>query len=295
MPLKAWNFPKEGSGMPQQERKDEMKKLEAIIFTIVILSGLILLAGCSGTGYPGFKLTPVDYAIDPPDLDPSSRKPPQKAPLEITVELLPNVNYKPHRIPVKVVFTNKLSTEQDLLLITHKDRKSIESFSISCCEENGDVASCFAGLPTWNPESKVSNHVKLEPEGKYGIKLELSELLSPELKPGKYKLELEYTTGLGENSLENVIKAKSAVLEINGPDNIMKEGYISRKQALEIAKKENTIKYDWWGSIDVELDEGIYTVTFPIRLPKNSLGPDFASKIVIDAKTGEVISQIMGN
>ncbi len=265
------------------------------IFTIGIIASPLLLSGCNGMGYPRFNLAPVDYAIEPPDIDPSSRKPPQQVPLEITIELLSDVNYKPYRIPLKIIFTSKLSSEQDLLLITDKDSKRIESLHISCREENGEAASCFAGLPGRKPERENLNLVKLGPSEKYEMKIELSDLVRPQLKPGKYKLDLEYMPEYGENCWKNVIKAKSALLEINGPDNIMKEGYISRKQALEIAKKENTLKYDRWGTIDVELDEGIYTVTFPIRLPKDTLGPDFASQIVIDAKTGEVISHLIGN
>jgi hypothetical protein len=271
-------------------KKDKMHwSSHGIIVTIMLLSGSCWI------GYSSSGLAPARHAIPTSDIAPSSKKPPKTVPIEISIELEPSVIYKPHRIPLKIIFTSKLSSEQDLLLITDKNSKRIESFHISCKGENERSVSSFAGLPWRNPDRKIFNHVKLKPGGKYEIKIELSDILSPRLKPGKYRLELEYMTEYGENCWKNVIKAKTALLEINGPDNIMKEGYISRKQAFEIAKKENTIKYDWWGTIYMELDEGKYVVTFPIRLPKNSLGPDYASQIVIDAKTGEVISRIMGN
>jgi len=67
---------------------------------------------------------------------------------------------------------------------------------------------------------------------------------------------------------------------------------ISREEAISIALKANIMKYDKSGNIEVLLKEGIYTVILPVNLPPNSVGPDFAAKVEIDAESGKVLSLI---
>ena len=71
--------------------------------------------------------------------------------------------------------------------------------------------------------------------------------------------------------------------------------YISREKALEIARKANMMNYDKSQEIRIYLAGGIYTIIFPIKLPPGALGPDYAAKIEIDAKSGKVISVMAGS
>ena len=55
------------------------------------------------------------------------------------------------------------------------------------------------------------------------------------------------------------------------------------------------MNYDKSQEIRIYLAGGIYTIIFPIKLPPGALGPDYAAKIEIDAKSGKVISVMAGS
>ena len=72
---------------------------------------------------------------------------------------------------------------------------------------------------------------------------------------------------------------------------------ISRDEALRIAREavEGTYEYDHDGEIVVALDGGQYIITFPVDLPEGSLGPDYAARVTIDARSGEIIQLLVGS
>ena len=74
--------------------------------------------------------------------------------------------------------------------------------------------------------------------------------------------------------------------------------FISREQAIQIAKDANIMEYDRSQSIEAELMDDQYIVTFPVNKrtePGTSyLGPDYAAQYWIDAKTGEVLRVKLG-
>ena len=72
---------------------------------------------------------------------------------------------------------------------------------------------------------------------------------------------------------------------------------ISKQAALEIAKKEihGAMNYTKSLAIRVELQDATYIVTFPFYLPPNACGPEYAARVWIDAKTGEVRNFLVGS
>jgi len=73
---------------------------------------------------------------------------------------------------------------------------------------------------------------------------------------------------------------------------------IPREQAIAIATKAHNMAYDRSGQIEVELKNGQYIVTFPIdkstKPGTRYRGPDYAARIWLDAKTGEVLEAKVG-
>ena len=74
---------------------------------------------------------------------------------------------------------------------------------------------------------------------------------------------------------------------------------ISEEQAIQIAKDVNQMEYDRSQPITVELLNGQYIITFPVDMSAppgmHRLGPDFAARYWIDAKTGEVLRGLLGS
>ncbi|AGA28427.1 PepSY domain-containing protein [Singulisphaera acidiphila] len=72
---------------------------------------------------------------------------------------------------------------------------------------------------------------------------------------------------------------------------------ISRSEAIAIAlNTDNARKLLPKGTpIEVELADKTYTVTFGVIVTHPMPGPDFLSKIKIDARTGRVTAKIIGN
>jgi hypothetical protein len=118
----------------------------------------------------------------------------------------------------------------------------------------------------------------------------------PKLNPGKYKVVVEYLNRNDKNKLIVVKCSGPLLLEIMGPDEKMQEGYITKAEALEIAKDAiKKIKHDESLEPTITLDRGIYTVVFPIYVPLGTFGPDYAGKVEIDAKSKEVVRVSMGS
>lgn len=151
------------------------------------------------------------------------------------------------------------------------------------------------------PGGKISlipdnyRYIILNPKEMFGIKINLSEIF-PKLKPGKYKIKIQYNNQYGKDCFKGSIEAKNKLtIVIAEPDNKFEQGYISEEQAISIAKKAHHMKYDKTQPLKTSLDEGIYTVIFPNKLPPGAIGGDYAAKIKIDAKTGKVLQVLVGS
>jgi hypothetical protein len=75
---------------------------------------------------------------------------------------------------------------------------------------------------------------------------------------------------------------------------------MSREQAIAIASGAHNMDYDRTAQISVDLTNGQYIVTFPVKKPDLQpgtrwRGPDYAAKIWIDAKTGKVMKAMVGS
>lgn len=73
---------------------------------------------------------------------------------------------------------------------------------------------------------------------------------------------------------------------------------ISRQDALEAARESirGRMKYDETRETHVELEDGQYIVTFPIReLGPTERGPDYAARVWVDAWTGDVVNVLAGS
>ena len=113
------------------------------------------------------------------------------------------------------------------------------------------------------------------------------------MKAGKYYIQIHY----GHFDLQDkYITLYSSKLIPYLISTKQQDKIISESEAIDIALKANMLNYDKAGKIRVTLERGIYTVILPFHpLPRNSIGPDFAAKIKIDAKTGKVISIMAGS
>ena len=74
---------------------------------------------------------------------------------------------------------------------------------------------------------------------------------------------------------------------------------ISRDQAISIASTVHNMEYYRDGKMEVELKDNQYIVIFPIdkraKPGTRYLGPDYAAKVWIDAKTGKVMKVMVGS
>ena len=146
-------------------------------------------------------------------------------------------------------------------------------------------------------DAGLLNYITIPQGHEIEIPLMLNEIISPALLPGEYKITMSYKNRLGENCLKGAAKAANE-LNITIPEEVEdtpKPEYISKEQAVSIARKVNQMKYDQSQEISVFLKNGIYTVEFPNKLEKGVRGADFSSKIMINASTGEVLSVTIGN
>ena len=90
--------------------------------------------------------------------------------------------------------------------------------------------------------------------------------------------------------------SKSSDLSLLEIGNYKKPPNINFIDAIIIAYHANLLKYDSESRIMVKLKDNIYLVTFPSeKLPPGTTGGDFAARIAIDAKSGEVISIMAGS
>lgn len=99
--------------------------------------------------------------------------------------------------------------------------------------------------------------------------------------------------GCGEPALEFKVRGQAGNDARKGVDAPM----ITHAEAVEIALNTDNARerLPKGTPIDVEWEDGIYTVTFGNVTPRDIPSADFISKIKIDAKTGRVTAKIIGN
>ncbi|MDD4181511.1 MAG: PepSY domain-containing protein [Victivallaceae bacterium] len=213
---------------------------------------------------------------------------------KINIELVPNVLYKPHRIPVKVTFTNNQDKPIRLLKLTDKNGRYLHALSFGCYDKQGRAQTGSGFTPKNPPKDDLLEYISLNPKEFWGVEIDISKLLRPRPEPGEYRLELRYHNLYGDKCVKGLIKAENTLtIALAEPDNKLKLGYISKEEAVAIAKKAYSMQYDKNQSLKISLDEGIYTVVFPVDIPKDTWGPSYAAKVKIDAETGKVL-QVLG-
>jgi len=71
---------------------------------------------------------------------------------------------------------------------------------------------------------------------------------------------------------------------------------IGAVRALDLAVEDTKgMPFDESGEITVRLDSDHYVVTFPIKVEPGARGPDFAFRIYLNPKNGEITYRVQGN
>ena len=71
---------------------------------------------------------------------------------------------------------------------------------------------------------------------------------------------------------------------------------ITQAEAIEIARKEidGKIEIEENAPITAELKTNQYVITFGCNLPPDTLGPDYAAQVTVDAISGKIVSVMAG-
>ncbi|OGN87557.1 MAG: hypothetical protein A2158_07355 [Chloroflexi bacterium RBG_13_46_14] len=71
---------------------------------------------------------------------------------------------------------------------------------------------------------------------------------------------------------------------------------ITQDEAIGIARKEieGKIEIEENAPITAELENNQYIVTFGCILPPDTLGPDYAARVTIDAISGKIVNVLAG-
>lgn len=219
--------------------------------------------------------------------------------IEIKLMLCEKHRYTIDNIPVFVNIKNNNSVPVKLLSPYDKKGKYLSGFEFICvrADKSWESTSIFEQSRDIN-NLDFLNYIDILPDHEESILIMLNEILTPKLLlPGEYKITMAYRNILGENFLVGHVKAVNEVSVVIGDEveETPKPEYISKAEAINIAIKTNKLEYDKSQEIKVFLKDGIFTVTFPFKLPKGARGPDFSSKIKIEAKTGKIVSVMVGN
>lgn len=192
-----------------------------------------------------------------------------------------------------ISFTNISPTESEVLL--QKDVSTIiRNINIELYDKNKamllsikpDSEGCH--FPDWK--------MLLPARVSIAVPLPLDTVLFDEnIKYGRYFIRIHY--GYFDVNKKYIILYSSQLTPYSVSEKQpIQDKNISEDEAKAIAIKANRLNYDKSKDIQVSLKNGIYTVIFPFRtLPPNSIGPDFAAKVEIDAKSGKVLSVMAGS
>ena len=218
--------------------------------------------------------------------------------VEINILKQKDFEYRINEVPIIVNIKNNGDVPLKLLYPYDAKGNYLCVFNFTCICKNmrwESVSPVEKRADLIHP--KNFKYIEILPKKDADIKVMLDKILIPELFPGNYTITMTYHNKMGGDCFIGAIKARNKIdiTILDEKEDEPKPGYISKAEAETIAKKENQCRYDTSQKIKVFLKNGIYTVTFPNKLPQNSLGPDFAAKIKIDAKTGKVISIMAGS
>ncbi len=211
--------------------------------------------------------------------------------LEIKVEKsIADEDYRSKQIPLTVSLINTGNTPLQVPQFDLNSPYEVSTlFRFNFLEED-NVTLHNDLFESTKHKKQEQRFVELAPGKSLDFSIEVSRIMFPRPEPGKYKVAVEYLNRNDKNKLIVVKCSPPLLLEIMGPDEKMREGYITKAEAIEIAKDAmKTIKHDESLKPAITLDRGIYTVIFPIYAPPGTLGPGYAGKIGIDAKNKIVV------
>ncbi|MBO4630436.1 MAG: PepSY domain-containing protein [Lentisphaeria bacterium] len=190
-----------------------------------------------------------------------------------------------------ISFTNIGTCENEILL--NKDISIIrDNIEVKFYDEKTHFL--FSVKPDFHKRRLPDWKILMPAQASIVIPFSLDNIfLEKNMKAGKYYIQIHY----GHFDLQDkYIILYSSKLIPYLISTKQQDKIISESEAIDIALKANMLNYDKAGKIRVTLERGIYTVILPCHpLPPNSVGPDFAAKIKIDAKTGKVISIMAGS
>ena len=218
--------------------------------------------------------------------------------LEIKVEKsIADEDYRSKQIPLTVSLINTGNTPLQVPQFDLNSPYEVSTFfRFNFLEEDNVTLHSSLNRNTKKHKKQEQRFVELAPGKSLDFSIEVSRIMFPRPEPGKYKVAVEYLNRNDKNKLIVVKCSPPLLLEIMGPDEKMREGYITKAEAIEIAKDAmKTIKHDESLQPQITLDRGIYTVIFPIYVPLGTFGPDHAGRVEIDAKSKKVVRVSMGS
>ncbi|MBS1372264.1 MAG: hypothetical protein HPZ91_20155 [Lentisphaeria bacterium] len=146
-------------------------------------------------------------------------------------------------------------------------------------------------------EQHQQNKFRLLPNESLCIEFCLCDFLSPEKLTGKFNLYLEFSSQSYYGDSGDFLLFSPLNIELP-PDN--KDSFISIIDAMRVAqnalseemkeviRKENTPPI-------VSYANKVFTVTYPYKSLPVRRGPDFLFRVMIDAKSGKVLSMLGGS
>ena len=217
--------------------------------------------------------------------------------LEIKTEKsIADENYKSKQIPLKISLINTGNAPLQVPQFDLNSSSEVSNFFRFNFLDENNVSLRSSLIKSTKHKKQEQKFIELAPRKSLDFSINISEIMLPKLKPGKYKVVVEYLNRNDKNKLIVIKCSPPLLLEIMGPDEKMQEGYITKAEAIEIAKDAmKKIKHDESLQPKITLDCGIYTVIFPIYVPSGTFGPDYAGKVEIDARSKKVVRVFMGS
>ena len=212
-------------------------------------------------------------------------------PISLEVATAPGAICKQRHIPLKLTFKNNSKTQQTLFI--GKDRYlGFEIFSKD--EKKVSSPSCYL------PSDQI---IELAPGKAWTLDVELCKGVYKTFLIGKVNLLAIYSKikkDENEKYYTGTIASDPIEFEILPPDEKMEKGYISKEDAIRIARPKvardlESIKHykDLIEVLPPEaiLDEGVYYVNFPMKWERGTIGAGVPEQ-KIDARTGKIIQDL---
>ena len=219
--------------------------------------------------------------------------------VEINIVKQEGVEYRIHEVPIIVNIKN--NGDAPLKLLYPYDIKGkylgVFNFTCVCRNQKWECQSFVEEKETANlNHPKNFKYIEILPKKDVDIKVMLDKIVAPKLLPGNYTITMVYHNQMDKNCFMGEIKARNRmdITILDEKEDEPKPEYISKDEAKNIAIKGNQYRYDTSQKINVFLKNGIYTVTFPNKLPPGHRGSKIAIQIEIDALTGKILSRTVG-